>query len=71
MQLDDIINGVIEQWDQPSDSDDGQWLRRHGTEDHRGQGGRKERFVDAIESTCVMVHIQLESQRRQQTIENG
>lgn len=53
----DIKNRVIEQRNQPRDTDDGQRLRAKDTKHHSRQRGREQALVDAEEAVCSAVHV--------------
>jgi hypothetical protein len=50
MELYDVVNGVVEEGDETSYADNGQWLRREKAEHQRCESRREKRFVDTIET---------------------
>ena len=56
--FDDVVDRVVEEGDETGDADDGDGLAGQGREDHCGEGGGEERFVDAVEAAGVVVHVE-------------
>lgn len=53
-----VIDRVIKQGDQPRDANNSQRLRGKHTKDHRGQRGREQSLVDAVEVARPAVHVE-------------
>ncbi len=67
VDLNDIIDGIIEQRDQTSDANNSQRLCAQETEDHCSKSGGEERFIDAIELARTAIHVKNICQRWQDT----
>lgn len=55
---DDVVDGVIEERNQSSDANDGEWLRAKDAEDYGRKCGGEECLIDAEEFPCSAVHVE-------------
>lgn len=67
MPLNNVVNGIVEQGDQPSYPDDRQRLGTESTENYGSECAREQRFVDAEEATSAAVHVEEVGDGGQQT----
>lgn len=67
VELDDNVDGVVEERDQAGDTDDGQGLGAKDAEDYGSKGRREESLVDAELLVGTTVHVEDKGQGRQQT----
>ena len=64
VDLNDIVDGVVEERDQAGDTDDGQGLGAKDAEDHGSKGRREESLVDAELLVGTTVHVEDKGQGR-------
>lgn len=62
--LSDVVDGVVEQRDQTSDTDNSERLARKDTEYDGSQGRREQCLVNPEEAACLPLHVKQERQSR-------